>query len=440
MMERRLRVLLVFAALAGSHVASSRAAVPAGSLSHLLKQATALEDWLVGIRRTLHKIPELLFEEHATGEVIRRHLDELGIPYQFPVAKTGVVASIGQGAPVVVLRSDIDALPIQEEDEKLEFASNNPGRMHACGHDAHMTMLLGAAKMLKGMEKELKGTVRLLFQPAEEGGAGGDLMVKEGALADVEAAFALHVWPSLPSGVIASRPGTLLAGAIQFQVTVKGRGGHAAIPHLTSDPVVAAAAAVSGLQALVARETSPFDSAVISVTRLAGGNAYNVVPDEARFGGTMRSNTDQGMQRLRRRLEELVAATAAAHGCTAEVDWMQEEMPYYPPTVNDPATFQFAMDVAGRLSDGSGGIARVGETEATMAGEDFSFIARIVPSCFTFLGTRNESLGAVHGLHTPRFTLDEGVLKVGAALHTALASEYLEQWHSRVQARAREEL
>ncbi|KAI7846414.1 hypothetical protein COHA_000124 [Chlorella ohadii] len=420
-------MLAALALLACASAAAATAAAGTPELGHFLDKARGIEDWLVSTRRLLHTIPELFYEEHNTSATIRRYLDELGIPYQYPVAKTGVVGTIGSGSPVVALRADIDALPIHEE-TGVEFASRSPGRMHACGHDAHMTMLLGAARLLKGMEKELKGTVRLLFQPAEEGGAGGDLLVKEGALDGVKAAFGMHVWPTLPSGSVRSRAGTIMAGTIQFDVTVRGRGGHAAMPHLTKDAVLAGAAITTAIQALVSRETSPFDSAVISVTRFSAGDAYNVLPDTVRLGGTMRGNTEESITHLRRRFEETVASTAAAHGCTAEVDWMEERMPYYPPTVNDPEAYKFAIDVASRLLPDA---SQAGETEGTMAGEDFAFIGRAVPACFLFLGTRNESVGAVHGLHTPRFTLDEGVLPLGAALHTALATQYLEQWHVR---------
>lgn len=209
------------------------------------------------------------------------------------------------------------------------------------------------------------------------------------------------------------------------------------MPHLTADPVLTAAHIVTALQTLVSRETSPFGSAVISVTRLSAGDAFNVIPDTVHIGGTMRSTSDEGMQALRRRFEELVSSQGAALGCSAEVDWMQEALPYYPPTVNDPDAYKFAADVAARLL-GDGDL--VFEAEPSMAAEDFSFIAKAVPASFIFLGTRNETLGAVHGLHTPRFTLDEGVLKLGAALHAALATEYLEQFPARQGESAKDEL
>lgn len=214
-------------------------------------------------------------QEHNTSATIRKHLDDLGIKYEFPVAKTGIVAKLGNGSPVVALRADIDALPIME-DSGVEFPSKNPGVMHACGHDGHIAMLLGAARLLKRMESKLQGTVVLLFQPAEEGGAGGDLMIKEGALEGVDSAFGMHLWPNLPTGVVGTRAGTIMAGSIEFTVRFEGAGGHGAMPHLTKDPVVAAAQAITAVQTLVSRNTSPFDSAVISVTKIwAGGKAFN---------------------------------------------------------------------------------------------------------------------------------------------------------------------
>ena len=239
-------------------------------------------------------------------------------------------------------------------------------------------MLLGAAKLLKERESELKGTVKFLFQPAEEGGAGGDMMVQEGALKGVDAAFGLHLWPTIPTGVLATRPGTIMAGAIQFKVTIHGAGGHGAIPHLTRDPVVAATSAVTALQTLVSRGTSPFASAVVSVTKLwAGGAAYNVIPDEAHFGGTMRATTDEDMKNLRHRLEKVVQSQAESFGCTATVDWMEDSMPYYPPLVNNPSTADFLGKVAGEVL---GDTHVITDYEPTMAGEDFAFIARAVPS------------------------------------------------------------
>ena len=373
------------------------------------------------------RIPELMFEEHKTSEQIRSLLDELNIRYEYPVAKTGIVATIGSGSkPVVALRSDIDALPILEE-TGVSYESTNPGTMHACGHDAHMSMLLGAARILKERESSLKGTVKLIFQPAEEGGAGGDVMIKEGALDNVDAAFGMHVWPALPTGTVHTKKGTILAGSLVFKATFAGAGGHAAMPHLTRDPVVAASAAVVSLQSIVARNVSPFSEAVVSVTRMwteeeGSIGAFNVIPHFAHIGGTVRATSNEGMGLIRQRVEEIIENQAKTMGCTGHVDWMEAKHPYYPPVVNDESASKFVTSVASSIY----GRGRVnGDTEATMAGEDFAFIAQKVPSAFIFLGIRNETAGSVHGLHTSKFTMDETVLKQGAALHAHLATAYL---------------
>src|SRR5947209_5420192 len=236
----------------------------------VLERATAAREWMVAIRRDLHQYPELGYQEFRTCELIRRTLDELGIPYRHPVAETGVVATLGGGdGPCVALRADMDALPITEEAD-VGFPSRNEGRMHACGHDCHTAMLLGAARVLKERESDIKGTVKLLFQPAEEGGAGGLRMCEEGALEEprVERIFGLHVWPFLPTGSIGSRAGTFLAAAGMLQIEITGRGGHAAMPHLAIDPVTTAAKIICELQTILSRELDPLDSGVISVTSI----------------------------------------------------------------------------------------------------------------------------------------------------------------------------
>ena len=255
-------------------------------------------------------------------------------------------------------------------------------------------------------------------------------MIKEGAIEGASAAFGLHVMPSVPTGAVALRRGTIMAGALSFEITVRGRGGHAALPHLNVDPVVAAASLVGALQALVSRETSPLGSAVLSVAMLRAGDAYNVIPDEVVLGGTMRALTHDHMMYLKGRVEAMAAAHAAGFGCNGTVDWRLGEQPYYPPLVNDDGAAGFAWDVATRtLGNGGGGGGGAGdkvlETEPIMPAEDFAFFARAVPSAFLFLGIRNETLGSVHNLHSRDFKLDEAALPRGAALHAALALEYL---------------
>jgi len=317
----------------------------ADPLGAFLDKAAAHKDWVTDVRRELHATPELMFDLFKTSAIVRRHLDAMGVAYQYPFAGEGIVGTIGTGSgPTVALRADMDALPILEDND-VEYKSQNPGVMHACGHDAHMAMLLGAAKILKEQEATLPGTVKLLFQPAEEGGAGADVMVHEGVMEGVDAVFAMHVWPWLDSGKFASRAGAIMAGATSFKITVRGQGGHAAMPHKLRDPVVAASAIVGAAQTLVSRGTSPLDSAVVSVTMMHAGEAYNVIPNEVTLGGTIRTLSHAHMEVTKKRLIELAAAQAQAYGCTADVDWREEEQPYYPPTVNDAGAYAFAADV-----------------------------------------------------------------------------------------------
>jgi IAA-amino acid hydrolase len=388
----------------------------------MLSSAAKIQDWIAGIRRELHQYPELMYEEIKTGAVVRRTLDELGIAYRYPVAKTGVVATLGDGkGPCVALRADMDALPIHEEVD-VPFRSKVDGKMHACGHDCHTAMLLGAARLLKERESEVHGTIKLIFQPAEEGGAGGDLMCAEGALAnpDVQRIFGIHVWPYLPAGAVGSRTGVFLAAAGVLEITVSGRGGHAAMPHTTFDPVMTAAKIVTELQTIISREVDPLEPAVISVTTVHGGDAHNVIPQEVRMSGTVRSLTLPGLRFLQQRVREVASQVAAANRCSATVEFPGND---YPPVLNDEACWHSARDMA----EGMLGESAVLELPPVMGGEDFAFYTQRVPGVFIVLGVKHDGDAPVYGVHHPLFSVNEKALPVGAALHASYALRSLDE-------------
>ncbi len=375
------------------------------------ERAEEFAERLITIRRHLHRNPELSGEEKETTAAIRSWLEEEGVRIADEyVLRTGLVAEVGQGdGPVVALRADIDALPIQEE-TKLDFASQVDGKMHACGHDAHTAILIGAARLLKQRESTLPGKVRLLFQPSEEKATGARQVIQSGALSNVRAVFGLHNKPDLQVGTVGIREGALMAAADGFVVKVEGVGTHAAVPEAGIDPIVVAAHIVTALQAIVSRNVGAQESAVISVTKLHSGTAWNVIPDEAILDGTVRTFDEKVRARIRERFNQVVAGVAAAYGARATVRWIQGP----PAVVNDASLASTAEQVASEI-----GLNSVRPLPSP-AGEDFSFYQKEVPGLFLFLGTSGPN-----EWHHPGFDLDERALPLGAYLLAALAEQAL---------------
>ncbi|KAH1048125.1 hypothetical protein J1N35_038909 [Gossypium stocksii] len=387
-------------------------------------------DWMVRIRRKIHENPELGYEEFETSKLIRLELDKLGIPYKYPVSVTGIVGFVGTGEPpFVAIRADMDALPIQETVD-WEHKSKNPGKMHACGHDAHVSMVLGAAKILKQHLQELKGTVVLVFQPAEEGGGGAKKMLDAGVLDNVDAIFGLHVVHNAPIGTVASKPGPLLAGSGLFDAVISGKGGHAAIPQHSIDPILAASNIVVSLQHLVSREADPLDSQVVTVAKFQGGGAFNVIPDSVTIGGTFRAFSKASLIQLKKRIEEVIKGQAAVQRCSATVDFYNTKKPmlFFPPTVNDKDLHEHFLKVAGDML----GNDKVKDMKPVMGSEDFAFYQEAFPGYFFFIGMQDENSPKLSSVHNPNFTINEDVLPYGAALHASLATTYLLEAESKL--------
>ncbi len=372
---------------------------------------------IVALRRDIHREPELGFDTEKTAEKVIASLDGLPLDVETGVAENGIVATLeGEGdGPTVALRADMDALPILEE-TGLPFASETEGKMHACGHDGHTSMLVGAAHALSGMRDRLDGTVKFFFQPAEEGGGGGKVMVDEGVADDVSSIFALHLWPGLPFGKVATKAGPIMAAADAFEMEIKASGGHGAMPHLASDAIVIAAQVVTALQSIVSREVDPVEPAVLTVGEIGAGTAFNIIPDKARLGGTVRTLDADLRKKMPTRIEELARGIAKGMRGDVDLDYTFS----YPVTVNDEAAADLALGVA---EDLFGGESVLQLPNPSMGGEDFAYFLEKIPGAFIWLGVGED----VSGLHTPRFVFDEEILPRGSALLSALAMQALER-------------
>jgi amidohydrolase len=387
-------------------------------IDHLREDHTAL----TALRRDLHAHPELGFEEHRTAEVVTRELAALGVEYHAGVGKTGVVGVIRgerqDSGRAIGLRADMDALPMHEEND-FAHVSRFKGRMHGCGHDGHTTMLLGAARYLARMRR-FDGTVYLIFQPGEEGFAGGKAMIDDGLFERFPAdqVYALHNWPGLPPGQIAVRPGPMMAAADRIEIHIEGRGGHGARPHLTVDPVLVAGHMITAAQSIVARNVSPIDTAVVSLCAMHAGNlaAMSVVPREARLVGTVRTFRPETQDRIERRLTDLVHSIAAAFGATATLKYER----VYPATINSEYEAEFAAGVADSLV-GPENVVR--DLEPSMGSEDFSFMLQRRPGAYARLGQGGAEGGCF--LHNSRYDFNDEIIPLGAGYLAALAEAAL---------------
>ncbi len=364
---------------------------------------------VIKYRRHFHKNPELSLREYKTADFIERELTKLGLKPYRPI-ETGVVAVLdsGKGGRTVMLRADMDALPVSEEN-RHEYVSRYAGRMHACGHDAHMAMLLGLARIFteSGIPA---GKVKFCFQPGEEGSDGAGKMVKAGVLRNpkVDFAYGAHVWSPLPTGSVAILSGPCMASVDEFEVTVRGSGGHAAYPHTAIDPVIASASIIQSLHTIVSRNVEPFASAVLTIASVNAGTAFNIIPEEASFKGTVRTFRKDVRKLIERRFKSIVENVARAYGCKATITYI----PKVPATVNDEKMASQVRKIAEEML----GRKAVKEVKPTMGGEDFSRYANEVPAVFAFIGARNEKLGAKYPHHHPRFNIDEDALAIGMEL------------------------
>ncbi len=386
-------------------------------------EAEANQEYIISARRYLHAHPELSFEENETTAYLAVELVKLGVEPHLFKNVTGLWAELGscdreKGQKTVLLRADIDALPIREN-TGLPFASQHDGVMHACGHDGHMAMLLGAVKLLKAHEAELPGRVRILFQPAEESCHGAEYVIREGVLKDVDAVYGSHVWGSLDAPVIDVTPGQRMTSCDNFTIRVKGKAAHGSAPNFGKDAIVSAAAMIMQIQTLVSRKNDPRNSLAITIGEIWGGTVFNVIADEVVMKGTARTHSAEVRDQIEGWLRDVVSFTAKANGTEAELTYE-----YFPgPVVNDAHLAEIARQCVIELYGEEG----IGHLEKPMASEDFAYLTEQIPGMFAFVGIRNEEKGCVWENHNEHFNVDEDALVRGAAMYAQFAWEFLEK-------------
>jgi amidohydrolase len=383
--------------------------------------STGILDNLITARRWFHQHPELKFQEQQTAEYIAPRLQAAGYEVHTGLATTGVMGVYRNGAgPTLMLRADMDALPVKEENA-VPYVSQNAGVMHACGHDGHMAMLLIAAEQLMMARENLHGTLKVVFQPGEEGGNGALVMINEGVLANpsVDAAFGIHLWNNIPVGKVGVVAGPVMAAVDEFSLIVHGRGGHAAMPHQTVDAVYVASQIVVALQSIVARNVNPLEAAVVTVGSFHAGDAFNVIAETARLSGTVRTFNRETYERLPELFRRIVMQTAAAYGAECEIDFIR----LGPPTINDPQQTAWVHEIVAQIV-GKENIV-TDERARTMAGEDMAYFLEQVPGCFLFVGSGNPAQGLHYPHHSPKFNFDEAALPIGVTIFQELARQFL---------------
>jgi len=384
----------------------------------ILPEVNAIKNDIIANRRDFHKYPELGFKEQRTAKVIAEKLKSYGIDVRRGIGKTGVIGDLHgkNGGKTIALRADMDALPIQETGH-LSFKSQNEGIMHACGHDGHMAMLLGAAKILSQNRESLSGNIRFIFQPAEEREGGARYMILDGCLENVDEIYGMHLWNYQPYGEIGVKSGNIMAAADIIDITIKGIGGHGAAPQGTVDAIVAASNLIMSFQTIVSRNTDPLNSTVITIGKIEGGHGFNIIADEVKMRGTARAMTEENRLMVKTRMQEIIDGVAKSTRAIIEMDYQRG----YPPTVNDENATQVVRKVAHKIVGDS-----VVEPYLTMGAEDFSYYLQKIPGCFFFIGSAlpdKELMSVPH--HCSHFDIDERALLVGTSSFVQLIFDRL---------------